>query len=42
MQRSGRGVVVGCYETDHGLELTKAGKKVDDENKGRLTHLLKL
>ncbi len=34
----GKGIVVGCYETDGGYELTECAKDIDLQCKGKLVH----
>ena len=41
-ERKGRGVVIGCYETDDGVELTDTGKQLDKELSGGLMQLLNM
>ena len=37
---TGRGIVVGCYATDSGYELTQHAKDIDARTDGGLTHLM--
>ena len=37
---TGRGIVVGCYATDSGYELTQHAKDIDARTDGKLTHLM--
>jgi aminopeptidase len=38
----GRGMVVGCYETSQGVELTEAASQLDEVSGGKLRHLLEI
>ena len=37
---SGKGVVIGCYEADQGVELTDRGKQLNDKLGGKIQHLI--
>ena len=37
---TGTGIVVGCYATDSGYELTQHAKDIDAQTDGRLSHLM--
>ena len=39
---TGRGIVVGCYATDSGYELTQHAKDIDARTDGKLTHLMNM
>ena len=39
---TGTGIVVGCYATDGGYELTQHAKDIDAQTDGRLSHLMNM
>ncbi len=38
----GKGIVVGCYETEGGYELTECAKDIDLQTRGKLIHTINM
>ena len=35
-------MVIGCYESNEGIDLSEKGRQLDERCGGKITHLLKL